>query len=58
MVTADELVLRRRAYWLNLRGLEATPNQGSVTVRIPSANVFNVENLHRLMEQSRTGRVR
>ena len=57
-VTAEELVLRRRAYWLNLRGLEATPNQGSVTVRIPADNVFNVENLHRLMEQSRTGRVR
>ena len=57
MVTADELVLRRKAYWLNLRGYEETPNQESVTVNIPVANVFNVDNLHSLMEQSRTGRV-
>ena len=57
VVTADELVLRRRAYWLNLRGYRETPNQESVTVSIPTGNVFNVANLHSLMEQSRTGRV-
>ena len=56
-VTASELVLRRRAYWLNLRGSEETPNQESMTVRIPATNLFDVENLHSLMEQSRTGRV-
>ena len=57
MVTTEELVLRRRAYWLNLRGYGATPNHDSVTVSIPAGNVFNVDNLHSLMEQSRTGRV-
>lgn len=56
-VNAEELVLRRRAYWLNLRGFKKTPNQESVTVKIPAANVFNVENLHILMAQSRAGRI-
>ena len=56
-ITSDELVLRRRAYWLNLRGYEESNNQTSVTVRIPETNVFNVENLHDLMKQSRSGRI-
>ena len=57
IVNAEELVLRRRAYWLNLRGGEKVANQMSVTVKIPASNVFNVENLRRLMEQSRAGRI-
>lgn len=56
-ITLDELVLRRRAYWLNLKGYEETANRSSVTVRIPAENVFNVENLHVLMKQSRRGRI-
>ena len=56
-ITEDELVLRRRGYWLNLKGLEETDNRSSVTVRIPVSNVFDVENLHALMEQSREGRI-
>ena len=54
-ITADELVLRHRAYWMNLRGLGATDNKSSVTVRIPRRNLFNVENLRALMDQSRGG---
>ena len=54
-ITDDELVLRRRAFWLNLRGHEATENQSSVTVRIPRQNVFDVESLRALMDQSRGG---
>ena len=57
-VTADELVLRHRAYWLNLQGREETSNKVSVTVAIPEGNLFNVESLRRLMEQSRGGRIR
>ncbi len=56
-ITEDELVLRRRAYWLNLKGFEETDNRSSVTVRIPRSNLFDVENLHALMEQSREGRI-
>ena len=54
-ITQDELILRHRAYWLNLQGYEETANQSSVTVRIPEENLFNVESLRTLMEQSRTG---
>ena len=56
-VTADELVLRHRAYWLNLRGHEETTNQSSITVQIPEENLFNVEKLRVLMEQSRGGKI-
>lgn len=56
-ITADELILRRRAYWLNLQGGEETDNQSSVTVRIPMKNVFDVDSLRSLMDQSRRGNI-
>ena len=57
-VTADELVIRHRAYWLNLLGYDETTNSTSVTVQIPRRNVFDVAGLQALMEQSRTGVIR
>jgi len=56
-VTEESLVLRRRAFWLNLRGRDEKSNRSSVTVQIPCDNLFNVDSLHRLMQQSRTGRI-
>ena len=56
-ITADELILRRSAYWLNLRGHDETRNKSSITVLIPEQNLFNVDNLRTLMEQSRKGRI-
>ena len=56
-ITENELVLRHRAYWLNLKGWNETANQTSVTVRISEQNIFNVENLRALMEQSRQGSI-
>ena len=56
-ISADELVLRRSAYWLNLRGYDETKNKSSVTVHIPEQNLFNVDNLRMLMEQSRQGSI-
>ena len=53
-VTAEELVLRRRAYWLSLQQAEETDQQ-TVTVRIPERNVFDVEGLKALMERSSKG---
>ena len=53
----DGLVLRRSAYWLSLRGHDGTENRSSITVRIPEQNLFNVDNLHMLMEQSRKGSI-
>ena len=57
-ITADQLVMRRRAYWANLKGREETANRTSVTVPIPEVNLFNVESLRDLMDQSRGGRIR
>lgn len=52
-----ELILRKRAYWLSLREYEERTNTASVTVRIPVQNVFDVETLHSLMDQSRQGTI-
>ena len=54
-ITEDELVLRRRAYWLYLGNKLETENSSSVTVQIPEGNVFDVDSLRFLMEQSRGG---
>ena len=55
--TPDELVLRRSAYWPNLTGHDGTENRSSVTVLVPEQNLFNVDNLRMLMEQSREGKI-
>ena len=46
----DELCLRHCAYWLSLAGEPAVANATSVTVHIPTANVFSGEQLRLLME--------
>ena len=57
-VTSEELVLRRRAYWLSLQqGDAGDAGQQTVTVRIPEHNVFDVDALRELMEQSRRGEI-
>ena len=56
-INVNELILRHRAYWIDLKGHIETINQSSVTVQIPSENLFNVEVLQALMEQSRKGRI-
>ena len=57
MVTPEELILRRRAYWLNLQGKEEVSNKTTVTVHIPVGNLLNVESLQTLMERSRKGEI-
>ena len=55
-VTTEELVLRRRAYWMSLQqGHGEVVRQETVTVRIPEGNVFDVATLQTLMERSRSG---
>ena len=56
-ISAQELTLRGCAYWLSLRGFEESANRRTVTVSIPTANVFDVQALQQLMEQSRKGRI-
>ena len=56
-ITENELVMRHRAYWLNLKGHEETTNQSTITVHLPRANLFDVESLRALMEQSREEKI-
>ena len=57
-VTDEELVLRRRAYWLSLQhDHEDVTNQQTVTIYIPKNNVLNVETLNDLMKKSRLGEI-
>ncbi len=57
-VTAEELILRRRTYWLNLqRGHEDVVNQQTITVRIPKHNLLNVDVIRNLMDRSRRGAI-
>ena len=56
-VTARKLVLRRCAYWLNLRRCKESQNKATITVGIPEQNLFDVKNLISLMEQSRKGSI-
>ena len=56
-ITADSLVLRHCAYWVSLAGREETPNMYNITVQIPEQNLFDVDGLIGLMDQSRYGRI-
>ncbi len=51
----EELVLRRGAYWLSVRGQKATANRKSVRVMIPRANVFSVAAVQAIMERIKAG---
>ena len=55
-VTEQELVLRRRAYWLSLQqNYSEITDQETVTVHIPLQNMLNIKTLQDLMEKSRKG---
>ena len=47
--SADELVLKKCAYYLNLKGLPETTNETTVTVHIPLTNIFSPDALYDLM---------
>lgn len=49
--SADELVLRKCAYWVSLRGAPATDNTSGVTVKLPKTQVLTPDNLLRLMRR-------
>lgn len=56
-VGQEELVLRHCAHWVSLRGRSETQNADSVTISLPEKNVFNVDSLLILMDQSRSGAI-
>jgi len=49
------LILRLCAYWLSLRGFEATTATSSVRLFIPREQVFSVDALHDLMRRLTQG---
>lgn len=53
-----ELVLRHCAFWVSLYGAAETDNTDSVTISVPEGNLFDIETLRGLMEQSRSGVIR
>lgn len=53
--TEDELCLRRCAYWTCLEGSTDRPNTSSVTVYVPTANVFSSDQLTDLMQKAERG---
>ena len=49
----SNLLLRRCAYWLSLRGMEPTTNTASVRITIPRANIFSINILLAIMDRIR-----
>ncbi len=50
--TAEQLILKRCAYWVNLYGKVPTQNATCETVQLPTAQVFEPDALSRLMRQA------
>lgn len=48
-LTADQLTLRKAAYWVSLTNMPETDNTATVTVSVPKAQLFDVEALRRLL---------
>ncbi len=51
----DKLCLRHCGYWLSSVGHHPVPNRNSVTVRIPTANVFSSAQLTDMMDKVAKG---
>ena len=51
----EELCLRHCAYWLSLESHTATANTSNITVQIPTANIFSVDQLITLMGKADRG---
>lgn len=47
--SVDELIIRKCAYWLNLKGMPESTNTTNKTVNIPIDNVLSPEKLRELM---------
>ena len=54
-ISAEELVMRRCAYWANIAGFSETTNKETVTVPIKKQNRFDIESLKDLMDRARNG---
>jgi hypothetical protein len=55
-VSHDNLIVRHSAYWFSLKGMPTLPNEESVSVRIPRANLFTDDTLNRIMLAVKSGK--
>ncbi len=53
--SVDQLILRRCAYGLSLRGAAPTTNQETIRVRFPQVNIFSIDLVHHWMDEARQG---
>jgi len=53
--SVENLMTQRCAYWCNLKGLPATDNEKSTTVKVIAANVFSPNSLTELMNKVARG---
>ena len=56
-ISAEELVIRRCAYWANIKGFPETANLETVTVSIQKTNRFDTNGLRELMDRARSGAI-
>ncbi len=54
-ISANNLTMRRCAYWTGIAGFPETANEETVTVALEKRNRFDIENLKDLMERARQG---
>lgn len=47
----DKIVLRRRAYWVSLAGAEPTENTSTVSITVPTEQVFDPDALRSHLQQ-------
>lgn len=47
--SAEDLIMKKCAYWLNLKGAPSSDNVTNKTVKIPICNIFSPESLRELM---------
>jgi hypothetical protein len=57
-ISVQRLTMKRCAFWMSLRGMPELPSgRESITIEIPVANHFNVDELKRLMQMARGGAI-
>jgi hypothetical protein len=49
--TKDEMVIRKSAYWISLKGRPDTKNTGNITVHIPRENLLTPDSLKEIMKR-------
>lgn len=54
-ISENELLLKRCAYWVSLRGARESDNETGQTIYIPKMQIFNPANLSGIFEKISTG---